>query len=51
VPVFLVRFEVILNFFNRFSKNIQISNFTKIHPIKTEFFRVERRRDRQTWRS
>jgi hypothetical protein len=45
VRVFLVRFEVILSFFNRFSKNIQISNFTEIHPVGAVFFRVERRTD------
>jgi hypothetical protein len=45
IPVFLVRFEVILKFFNRFSKNFQISNFTKILPVGAEFSRVERRTD------
>jgi hypothetical protein len=33
VPVSLVRFQWNLNFLYRFSKNTQISNFTKIRPL------------------
>ena len=35
------------NFLDRFSKNIQKSNFTKILPAGTEFYHLDRRRDRQ----
>jgi hypothetical protein len=48
LPVFLVGFEIILNIFNSFSKNIRISNFTKIHPVGAEIFRVERRTNEGT---
>jgi hypothetical protein len=39
------------NFLDRFSKNIQKSNFTKILPASAEFFprgRMERQTDKQT---
>jgi len=31
-----------LNFLDRFSKNIQISNFTKIRPARAELFHADR---------
>ena len=37
-----------LIFLDKFSKNTQISNFTRIHPVGTEFFRADRQTDRQT---
>jgi len=36
-----------MNFLDRFSNNIQKSNFTKILPAAAEFFHVDRWRDRQ----
>ena len=35
-----------LDFLDGFSKNPQISNFTKIRPVGTELFHVERKTDR-----
>jgi len=39
-----------LEFFDRFSKNTQISNFTKIRPVRAELFHEDKRNttDRQT---
>jgi hypothetical protein len=34
-----------LDFFDRFSKNTQISNFIIIHPVDAEFFHAEGRTD------
>jgi len=34
-----------LNILDRFSKNIQISNFVKISPVEAELFRADRRTD------
>jgi len=34
-----------LNFFNRFSKNTEISNFKKIRPMGSVLFNVDRRPD------
>jgi hypothetical protein len=42
VPVFLIRCEKNLNFFDRFSKNTHIPNFVKILPMIAEFFHVDR---------
>jgi len=38
-------------FFDRFSKNAQISNFMKIRPVVAELFPADWRMDRrtQTW--
>ena len=47
VPVNLVRLYWNLNFLDIFSKNTQISNFTKIHPVGAELFHA----DRWAWRS
>jgi hypothetical protein len=37
-----------LDFFERFSKNIQISNFMKIRSVGTELFHVDLQTDGQT---
>jgi hypothetical protein len=34
-------------FFERLSKNVQISNFMKIRPVKAELFHADRRTDRE----
>jgi hypothetical protein len=36
-----------LNIFARFSKNLQMSNFTKICPVGTQLFHVDRQTDRK----
>ena len=49
VLIFLVRLHLNLNFFDRFSKNDQISNVIKIRPVGAEnFVRTDGRTDRQT---
>jgi hypothetical protein len=35
-------------FLDRFSKNTQISNFTKVCPVEAELFHADRRTDRRT---
>ena len=37
-PSFLSDFNEDLNFLNKFSKNIQISNFMKIRPVGAKLF-------------
>jgi hypothetical protein len=44
-PFFLVKFELILNFLDRFSRNPQISNFIKIHPVEAKLFHSDGRTD------
>jgi hypothetical protein len=34
-----------IEFFDRFSKNPQISNVTQIRPVGAEFFHADRQRD------
>ena len=50
VPAILVRFERILNFLDRFSKNPQIGvpNFIKIRPVGADVLLVDGQTDRQT---
>jgi len=48
VPILLVRFEIDLNFLDRFLKNTQISNFMKIRSLRAELFHADGHRDRQT---
>jgi hypothetical protein len=45
VPVILVRFYRQLNFIDRFSNNIQISNFKKIRPVEAELSHAEGKTD------
>ena len=48
VPVILVRFSRNFNFLNIFSKNTQISNFTKIRTVGADLFHADERSDRRT---
>ena len=45
VPAIRVRFLWKFNLLDRFSKNILISNFTKIRPVGAELFRADRQPD------
>ena len=46
-PLFLSYYKVNYIFLDRFSKNIQISNFMKIHQVGTESFHAEVQKDGQ----
>jgi len=46
VAIILVRFQWNLNFLGRFSKNTQISNFTKLRPVGADLFHEGGRNDR-----
>ena len=46
--LFLPDFKETWIFFDIFSKNTQISNFTKNRPVGAELLHADRRRDRQT---
>jgi hypothetical protein len=48
VSVILVRRQRILNYLDRFSKNIQIPNFMKIRQEGAELFHAEGRKEGQT---
>ena len=43
VPVLLVRFDLYVNFPERFSKNTQISSFMRIGPVAAELFHADGR--------
>ena len=45
LPVILVTFWSNVNFLDRFSKNTQIPNLIKIHPVEAELFHVDGRTD------
>jgi hypothetical protein len=45
VPVVFVRVSWNLKFLDRFSNNVQISNFIKIRPVGAELFHADRRTD------
>ena len=45
VPFILVRFSTKLEFFDRFSKNLEISIFTKNRPVEAELFHVDGQTD------
>jgi Fe-S-cluster formation regulator IscX/YfhJ len=50
VPVILVRYEWKLNFVDRFSKNIQMPNLTKIRLVGAQLFHADGRMDGRTHR-
>ena len=41
VPIILVKYKWNFKFLNKFSKNTQTSNFTKIQPAGAELFHAE----------
>jgi hypothetical protein len=48
LPVSLVIFQLNLNFLDRFSKYLQISDFTKIRPVEAELFHADGRKNEKT---
>jgi len=46
--LFLSHFNENLNILDRLSKNTEILNFMKIHPVGTELFHADGRADGQT---
>jgi len=47
VPFIFARFYLNLNIFDIVSKNVQIPNFMKFHPLGAELFHADRRTDRR----
>jgi hypothetical protein len=47
VPIILVRFQWNLDLLDSFSKNTQIPNFMKIHPVGAELFHADGHMDRR----
>jgi hypothetical protein len=47
-PKEYIQYLIKLVYLDRFSKNIQMSIFLKIHPLGVELFHVDRRKDGQT---
>jgi hypothetical protein len=48
LPVILVIFFLTNEFFDRFSKNTQMSNFMKIRPVGTELFSADEWKEGQS---
>jgi hypothetical protein len=46
-PLFLSVFNITMNSMDKFSKNPQIPNFMKIHPVGKELLHWDRRTDGQ----
>jgi hypothetical protein len=47
-PLFLSDFNEIFNFVDKFSRNMQLSNFMKIRPVGAELFLADGRTGRGT---
>jgi hypothetical protein len=46
MTVIFIRFEENVNFLKGFSKNTQITNLMKIHPVGAESFQADRQTNR-----